>query len=108
MSLKLFNETKQILSQHLITDMINLILRMVEREYIKDGLKKHKENVLKLNQEYYKTWRYYDDSDYLYNLYTSYDINNREFYPFLDRNAFWYRIFNFNKSRLVALLPKNY
>lgn len=115
MSRHFYKTVKSILSLYLVPDVINIILEMVEREYINDALEKYKQYIKKLNQEYQDTWRfrYYDDGECgLFNRHTFYEVNDRT-HP-VDRDpdprVRGGDILNFNAipSRIVGYLPKNY
>lgn len=56
MSIQFYKTIKSVLSLYLVPDVINIILEMVNEMIIKDGLEKYKKNLVKLNNEYHKTW----------------------------------------------------
>jgi hypothetical protein len=58
MSIQLFQTAKMILNRYLVPDMVRVIMYIVKNYYVEQGLKKHQDNIIKINLEYKNTWRF--------------------------------------------------
>lgn len=124
MSLQTFNEIKTILSLYLVPDIVNLILEMIEREYIIEGSIIHQHFIKKLNEEYKITWIIRDfpyshinsgEKIFYHYVPSIYKKHNNFIRNVNDRPIHWTNLYsecnesiiNFNRNEIVGKLPSN-